>query len=98
MKSFLPVGVTMGDAAGIGPEIVVKAYAQGLNAPCVVYGDAGALRRAAAQLGARLDIVEIRSVDQAQPDAGRINVVACSPGLPADLPAGQISAAAGRGA
>ena len=88
----------MGDAAGIGPEIVVKAYAQGLNAPCVVYGDAGALRRAAAQLGARLDIVEIPGVDMARLDAGRINVVACSPALPADLPAGQISAAAGRGA
>ncbi|MHC3909314.1 4-hydroxythreonine-4-phosphate dehydrogenase PdxA [Achromobacter marplatensis] len=88
----------MGDAAGIGPEIVVKAYAQGLNAPCVVYGDAGALRRAAAQLGARLDIVEIAGVEHAQPDAGRISVIACSPALPADLPAGQISAEAGRGA
>ena len=51
-----PVGITMGDAAGIGPEIVVKACAQGLNAPCVVYGDAGALRRAASALGARLEI------------------------------------------
>ena len=35
----------MGDAAGIGPEIVVKACAQGLGAPCVVYGDAAQLRR-----------------------------------------------------
>ncbi|MFY3307383.1 4-hydroxythreonine-4-phosphate dehydrogenase PdxA, partial [Achromobacter ruhlandii] len=44
MNTPAPVGITMGDAAGIGPEIVVKACAQGLNAPCVVYGDAGALR------------------------------------------------------
>lgn len=98
MNTALPVGITMGDAAGIGPEIVVKAYAQGLGAPCVVYGDAGALRRAVAQLGARLDIMEIDDVGQAQPDASRIHVVACSPALPADLPTGQISAAAGRGA
>ncbi|PJI52230.1 4-hydroxythreonine-4-phosphate dehydrogenase PdxA, partial [Methylobacterium radiotolerans] len=40
MNTLLPVGITMGDAAGIGPEIVVKACAQGLGAPCVVYGDA----------------------------------------------------------
>lgn len=98
MNASLPVGITMGDAAGIGPEIVVKAIAQGLNAPCVVYGDAGALRRAAAQLGARLDVVEIRDVNQGSPDAGRILVVACSPALPDELPLGQISAAAGRAA
>ncbi|MGB3431800.1 4-hydroxythreonine-4-phosphate dehydrogenase PdxA [Achromobacter sp.] len=98
MKTSLPVGITMGDAAGIGPEIVVQAYAQGLNAPCVVYGDAGALRRAAAQLGARLEIVEIANVSQASPGADHINVIACSPALAADLPLGQISAAAGRGA
>lgn len=98
MKTSLPVGITMGDAAGIGPEIVVKACAQGLNAPCVVYGDAGALRRAAAQLGARLEIVEVADVGQAAPGADHITVIACSPALPADLPLGQISAAAGRGA
>lgn len=88
----------MGDAAGIGPEIVVKACAQGLGAPCVVYGDAGALRRAAAQLGARLDIVEIAGIGQARPDAGCIQVVACSPALPADLTLGRVSASAGRAA
>lgn len=88
----------MGDAAGIGPEIVVKACAQGLGAPCVVYGDAGALRRAATQLGARLDITEIADISQVRPDAAGIQVVACSPTLPADLPLGKVSALAGRGA
>ena len=47
MSESLPVGITMGDAAGIGPEIVVKACAQGLRAPVVVYGDVNILRRAA---------------------------------------------------
>jgi len=88
----------MGDAAGIGPEIVVKAYVQGLAAPCVVYGDAGALRRAATQLGARLDITEIADISQARPDAAGIQVVACSAALPAGLPLGKVSALAGRGA
>jgi len=98
VKTSLPVGITMGDAAGIGPEIVVKACAQGLNAPCVVYGDAVQLRRAAAQLGARLEIVEITDVGQASAGADHINVIGCSPALPSDLPLGRISAAAGRGA
>ncbi|MCI1839877.1 4-hydroxythreonine-4-phosphate dehydrogenase PdxA [Achromobacter ruhlandii] len=98
MNTPAPVGITMGDAAGIGPELVVKACAQGLNAPCVVYGDAGALRRAAAALGARLEIREITNVGQASGDAGRIEVVACGPALPPDLPHGKVSAAAGRAA
>ncbi|MFY3662092.1 4-hydroxythreonine-4-phosphate dehydrogenase PdxA [Achromobacter ruhlandii] len=97
MNTPAPVGITMGDAAGIGPEIVVKACAQGLNAPCVVYGDAGALRAAAA-LGARLEVREITNVGQASGDAGRIEVVACGPALPPDLPHGKVSAAAGRAA
>ena len=98
MNTKLPVGITMGDAAGIGPEIVVQACAQGLRAPHVVYGDAGALRRAAAALGARLDVVEITSPAQASLRAGLIEVIGRGPALPADLPPGQLSAQAGRGA
>jgi len=93
-----PVGITMGDAAGIGPEIVVKACAQGLKAPAVVFGDAGAMRRAATLLGARLDIAEIADAGQARGAPGRIEVVACGAPLPADLPAGRASAAAGQAA
>ena len=98
MNTKLPVGITMGDAAGIGPEIVVQACAQGLRAPHVVYGDAGALRRAAAALGARLDVVEIATPAQASLRAGLIEVIGRGPALPADLPPGQLSAQAGRGA
>lgn len=98
MNTPPPVGITMGDAAGIGPEIVVKACAQGLNAPCVVYGDAGALRRAASALGARLEITEIAHAGLASGDASHIEVIACGPALPPDLPFGQVNAAAGRAA
>jgi len=44
-----PLAITMGDAAGIGPEIIVKAFrdaAQQLQG-CFVVGDLAALRRAA---------------------------------------------------
>nr|WP_026285126.1 4-hydroxythreonine-4-phosphate dehydrogenase PdxA [Thiomonas sp. FB-6] len=45
-----PLAISMGDAAGIGPEIIVKAYARGAAAGCVVYGCAETLARAAARL------------------------------------------------
>ncbi|MBN9161991.1 MAG: MmgE/PrpD family protein [Myxococcales bacterium] len=46
-----PLAFTMGDAAGIGPELIARLFAEGLPHPAVVYGDEGALRRACAALG-----------------------------------------------
>jgi 4-hydroxythreonine-4-phosphate dehydrogenase len=46
----LPLLVTMGDAAGIGPECIVKAWQAGALQDAVVVGDVGALRRAASQV------------------------------------------------
>ena len=44
-----PILITMGDAAGIGPEIIAKAFATAPNdlAGCVVVGDVATMRRAA---------------------------------------------------
>ena len=44
-----PLAITMGDAAGIGPEIIAKAYAEQpqLLRNCFVVGDVGTMRRAA---------------------------------------------------
>jgi 4-hydroxythreonine-4-phosphate dehydrogenase len=50
-----PLLVTMGDAAGIGPEIIAKAFAQGAMAGCVVLGDVEVLRRAGAGMTARIE-------------------------------------------
>ncbi|MEV5612523.1 4-hydroxythreonine-4-phosphate dehydrogenase PdxA [Streptomyces sp. NPDC052225] len=50
-----PLALTMGDPAGIGPEIVVKACADpARTVPVVVIGDPAALARAAATTGVRL--------------------------------------------
>jgi 4-hydroxythreonine-4-phosphate dehydrogenase len=46
-----PIVLTMGDPAGIGPEIVVRACAQGEARDCLVVGDPGVLRRAAVACG-----------------------------------------------
>lgn len=47
-----PLLVTMGDAAGIGPEIIVKAFCAGDMADAVVLGDPGVLRRAGSPMTA----------------------------------------------
>ncbi|HEY6478128.1 MAG TPA: 4-hydroxythreonine-4-phosphate dehydrogenase PdxA, partial [Polyangia bacterium] len=42
-----PIAISMGDPAGIGPEIVVRALAERADAEVIVFGDAGVLARAA---------------------------------------------------
>jgi len=41
-----PIAITMGDPAGIGPEIIGKLFREGLPAPALVVGDEAILRRA----------------------------------------------------
>jgi 4-hydroxythreonine-4-phosphate dehydrogenase len=50
-----PLLVTMGDAAGIGPEIIAKAFAAGELADAVVIGDAAVLRREGAAMVALVE-------------------------------------------
>ena len=95
-----PVAMTFGDAAGIGPEIVVKTFDDGafMNAnPAFVVGDIGVLRRAAARWAPSLRIEAIAGPEQHRPAAGSLQVVNISD-LPAELSSGQISAAAGHAA
>jgi 4-hydroxythreonine-4-phosphate dehydrogenase len=46
-----PIALTLGDPAGIGPEIIVRACAQGAADDCIVVGDTAVLERAAAACG-----------------------------------------------
>ncbi len=102
MKQKL-IAVTMGDAAGIGPEIVVKTFATAESTAdhlSFVIGDAGVLRRQATALGLALEIREVDSVADVAPRAGMLDVLRV-PGarpLPEDLPVGVVSAAAGQAA
>ena len=58
MTTTRPMAITMGDASGVGPEIVLRRAADGAFAaePVVVYGDAGILRHGAELLGVDVDI------------------------------------------
>jgi len=102
MKQKL-IAVTMGDAAGIGPEIVVKTFADAAfiaEHPSFVIGDVGVLRRQAAELRLELDIREAGSVAQIAPRPGVLEVLRApgSNALPPDLPVGAVNAAAGQAA
>lgn len=90
----------MGDATGIGPEIIAKLYAKGLPYPGLVYGDAGVLTATLHALGMHELQVQLVSdssvVQQVQP--GIIPVLNRWQALPETLVPGQISAIAGKGA
>ena len=91
------IAVTMGDGAGVGPEIVVAALLDPeivAGAHSVVIGDAGRLRQAAEILGLDADIRVVAGFADADFTQGIINVIDLGL-LPADLPWGALSAVAG---
>jgi len=100
MSPALPVAITMGDAAGIAPEIIVKLFAQGLPAPAVVFGDAGILQREVDHLGLtqQLRVQTVGSAADVRSPSNQLPVLNTWQALPPDLPQGQISAQAGRAA
>lgn len=98
-----PIAITMGDPAGIGPEIIAKLFeledhtAKG----CFVVGDIQVLRRAMVTTGCKMPIAELETPDDALRAPPRCIPVLPAPGLApslADLPMGQIDARAGAAA
>jgi 4-hydroxythreonine-4-phosphate dehydrogenase len=87
------VAVTMGDPAGVGPEIVAKALAEP-SPRAVVVGDAGILGRAVRLLELPVEVNAIEHPADAAFADGVIDVVAASE-LPDDLPFGELDARAG---
>jgi 4-hydroxythreonine-4-phosphate dehydrogenase len=93
-----PIAITMGDAAGIGPEITLKLMASD-NLPVrpIVIGDSGLLKAQAAQLGLALDVREIAAPEDAARRPHSIDVIAPAEPL-GDITLGRLSAAAGQAA
>jgi len=59
-----PIAITMGDASGVGPEIILRRYAAGqLPADVIVYGDVAILRHGAALLGLDVDLEGLAVAD-----------------------------------
>ncbi|WP_329380085.1 4-hydroxythreonine-4-phosphate dehydrogenase PdxA [Streptomyces sp. NBC_01716] len=101
MNSPLPaIAITMGDGAGIGPEVVVGALADAaVYERCrpLVIGDARRLREAALVRGETVEVVAVESVAQARFEPGRIDVIDLGL-LPDGLEWGKLSPAAGEAA
>jgi 4-hydroxythreonine-4-phosphate dehydrogenase len=94
------IAITMGDAAGIGPEIIMKALGSDeVHGLCkaLVVGDAARLRHAGQIVGSRL---EVASLDDPGSAAARRGIVDCIDLklIPDDLPFGKTSAVAGEAA
>ena len=94
------LGITMGDAAGIGSEITVKALSDPKlyeKAIPVVFGDAYQLERAAKIIGANVKIHKITDPLEATPSPEQIEVISLD-NIPHDIEFGKINAACGKGA
>jgi 4-hydroxythreonine-4-phosphate dehydrogenase len=90
---------TMGDVAGIGPEIIARAWPEltGLGRPVVV-GDPGWLRRALATVASEAGVQVIGDLDDAEPTPERLPCLNPSGQRLEAVEPGRVSAAAGRAA
>jgi 4-hydroxythreonine-4-phosphate dehydrogenase len=101
-RAALPLAITMGDPCGIGPEIIVKSFAQNASDSrnAFVVGDVGVMRRAMQLMpeGLQCTVVPInRPAESLNLAPYCLPVLQALPVLP-ELPWGQISAVAGRAA
>ena len=95
------IGITMGDPAGIGPEVIVKALQHAeiyqICRPCVI-GDASVFQTAAALLGGDAKIRAVCDISSAQFQQGIIDVLDQKSVPPGSLEYGKVSANAGKAA
>jgi 4-hydroxythreonine-4-phosphate dehydrogenase len=94
------VAVTIGDPAGIGPEIVAKTFAEENlhdKNKALVVGDAGILQRAIRLLELPLRTSEISHPGEALFESGSVDVIQVGE-LPENLPFGELDARAGAAA
>lgn len=98
MTDSLPiVAITMGDPAGIGPEVTVRAIAEPeIAAICrpLVIGDAGRLRDAASRCEVTVGVRAVGGVAAAEFAEGTLECVDLGL-VPPDLPYGEVSAIGG---
>ena len=97
----LPIALTMGDACGIGPEILAKLWRTQQARACFVIGDIGVMRRAVALTGGALSIARITSACDAMAMPPACVPVMQVDSIASDLieaPVGRVDARAGKAA
>ena len=93
------IAITMGDPAGVGPEVTVKALAREEVWDCcrpLVVGDAGVLERAAALVEGAPAFHPISHASEARFDRSAPDLLDLRNVALAGLQPGQVSAAAGK--
>ncbi|MGZ4725469.1 MAG: 4-hydroxythreonine-4-phosphate dehydrogenase PdxA [Ilumatobacteraceae bacterium] len=98
MTVTVPMAITMGDASGVGPEIVLRRAAEGAfqSEAVVVYGDLAVLRHGADLLGIEVPMEKITEPQKWR--AGPLQVVDAGMLSAADHRPGVIDAASGAAA
>jgi 4-phospho-D-threonate 3-dehydrogenase / 4-phospho-D-erythronate 3-dehydrogenase len=94
------IAITMGDPAGIGPEVIMKALAKPETheiCNALVIGDANRLRKAGKIVGERLEIDALRDAEDANFASSAVQCLDLNL-VPDDLPFGRMSATAGEAA
>ncbi len=98
------LALTLGDPCGIGPETIARAFAANATGCAVVVGDVAVMRRAVAQCGLLLPVVQLDQAGDARAAPPDCIPVWQPPGWAswavglADLPMGQVQAQAGQAA
>ena len=93
--------MTLGDPAGVGPEIVAAACSlPEVHQWCrpVIVGPAEIVHRAAALRGVGAEVVSVAAADACEPSPGRLVCLACGPEDAAEVKPGAIDARAGQAA
>ncbi len=91
------IGITMGDACGLGPEILLRSVAgKALSQPFVLFGDLEVLEFARDKLNMNPNFYPVTSVDDAKPEL--LNVFDCRGLRRTEVTIGKVSAKAGRAA
>jgi 4-phospho-D-threonate 3-dehydrogenase / 4-phospho-D-erythronate 3-dehydrogenase len=95
------IGISMGDPAGIGPEICIKALSQSaVYETCkpLIVGDAAVINQAATILNATVKVNAIQSVSEAKFEFGTVDVFDLKNVNMAELQPGVVTAMAGNAA
>jgi 4-hydroxythreonine-4-phosphate dehydrogenase len=95
------IGITMGDPAGVGPEIIVGAWARAeIHQWCrpLVLGQPEILRRAVELCDTRAEVIAIESPGQAEAAANVIPCLVCGPEDALEVRPGTVDARAGQAA
>ena len=95
------IGISMGDPAGIGPEILVRAAADEAVhrvTRCLVFGDARVIEKAVQDSGLKLKVHAITTPDEARFAPNSIEVIDLANADPAAFQPGKVQALCGQAA